>query len=222
MDFLYQDPYPILKDDTSYKKLTSDYVKVELLGDREILTVDPKGLELLAEEAMKDVSFMLRASHLQKLRNIIDDPEATDNDRFVAYNLLQNAVVAVEGELPSCQDTGTAIVMAKKGENVYTGVDDGEWLSKGIFNSYQIKNLRYSQIVPISMFEEKNSGSNLPAQIDIYAKKGASYEFLFLAKGGGSANKTFLYQQTKSLLNDASLDAFIRERIMDLGTAACP
>ena len=222
MDFIYQDPYPILKDDTPYKKLTSDYVKVEQLGDREILTVDPKGLELLAEEAMKDVSFMLRASHLEKLRKIIDDPEATDNDRFVAYNLLQNAVVAVEGELPSCQDTGTAIVMAKKGENVYTGVDDGEWLSKGIFNTYQNRNLRYSQIVPISMFEEKNSGSNLPAQIDIYAKKGSSYEFLFLAKGGGSANKTFLYQKTKSLLNEKSLDAFIRERIMDLGTAACP
>lgn len=222
MDFIYQDPYPILKDDTTYKKLTSDYVKTEKLGDREILTVDPKGLELLAEEALKDVSFMLRSSHLQKLRNIIDDPEATDNDRFVAYNLLQNAVVAVGGELPSCQDTGTAIVMAKKGENVYTGADDAEWLSRGIFNTYQNRNLRYSQIVPISMFEEKNSGSNLPAQIDIYAKKGSSYEFLFLAKGGGSANKTFLYQKTKSLLNEKSLNEFIREKIMDLGTSACP
>ena len=222
MDFLYQDPYPILKDDTQYKKLTSDYVKVEQLGDREILVVNPKGLELLAQEAMDDVSFMLRSAHLQKLRNIIEDPEATDNDRFVAYNLLQNAAVAVEGQLPSCQDTGTAIVVAKKGENVYTGVDDGEWLSKGIYNTYQNKNLRYSQIVPISMFEEKNSGSNLPAQIDIYAKKGNSYEFLFLTKGGGSANKTFLYQKTKSLLNEISLDEFVRERIMDLGTAACP
>src|SRR5574343_1094908 len=222
MDFIYQDPYPILKDDTQYKKITSEFVKTEQLGDREILTVEPQGLELLAQEAMNDVSFMLRSSHLQKLKNILDDPEATDNDRFVAYNLLQNAAVAVEGELPSCQDTGTAIVMAKKGENVYTGVDDGEWLSKGIFNTYQNKNLRYSQIVPISMFEEKNSGSNLPAQIDIYAKKGNSYEFLFLTKGGGSANKTFLYQQTKSLLNDASLEKFIREKIKDLGTAACP
>jgi fumarate hydratase class I len=222
MDFIYQDPYPILKDDTQYKKITSDYVSVQQMGDREVLNVDPKGLELLAETAMSDVSFMLRATHLQKLRNILDDPEATDNDRFVAYNLLQNAVVAVEGELPSCQDTGTAIVMAKKGENVYTGADDGEWLSKGIFNTYQKRNLRYSQIVPISMFEEKNSGSNLPAQIDIYAKKGASYEFLFLAKGGGSANKTFLYQKTKSLLNEKSLYEFVRERIMDLGTSACP
>ena len=222
MDFIYQDPYPILKDETQYRKITSDFVKVEQLGEREILNVDPKGLELLAQEAMRDVSFMLRTSHLEKLIAILDDPEATDSDRFVAYNLLQNAVVAIDGELPSCQDTGTAIVMAKKGENVYTGVDDAEYLSRGIFNTYQEKNLRYSQIVPISMFEEKNSGSNLPAQIDIYAKKGASYEFLFLAKGGGSANKTYLYQQTKSLLNEKSLDAFIRAKIMDLGTSACP
>jgi fumarate hydratase class I len=222
MEFIYQDSYPILKDDTQYRKISSDFVKVEKLGDREILTVDPKGLELLSQEAMKDVSFMLRTAHLEKLRAILDDPEATDNDRFVAYNLLQNAAVAIQGELPSCQDTGTAIVMAKKGENVYTGVDDAEWLSKGIFNTYQERNLRYSQIVPISMFEEKNSGSNLPAQIDIYAKKGNSYEFLFLAKGGGSANKTYLYQQTKSLLNEKSMDAFIRAKIKDLGTSACP
>lgn len=222
MDFIYQDPYPILKDDTQYKKLTSDYVKVEQLGDREILTVDPKGLELLAQEAMVDVSFMLRTHHLQKLNKILNDPEATDNDRFVAYNLLQNAAVAVEGQLPSCQDTGTSIVMAKKGEGVFTGVDDAEWLSKGIFNTFQNKNLRYSQIVPISMFEEKNSGSNLPAQIDIYSKQGNSYEFLFLTKGGGSANKTFLYQKTKSLLNEKSMEEFVREKIKDLGTSACP
>lgn len=222
MDFIYQNPYPILKDNTQYKKISSDYVTVQQLGDRNILTVDPKGLELLAQEALKDVSFMLRTSHLKKLKAILDDPEATDNDRFVAYNLLENAVVAIGGELPSCQDTGTAIVMASKGENVYTGVDDAEWLSKGIFNTYQERNLRYSQIVPISMFEEKNSGSNLPAQIDIYAKKGSSYDFLFLAKGGGSANKTFLYQKTKSLLNEKSLEEFVREKIMDLGTSACP
>ncbi|EJL73672.1 fumarate hydratase [Chryseobacterium populi] len=222
MEFRYQDPYPVQKDDTVYKKLTSDYVKVEKLGEREILTVDPKGLELLAEEAMADVSFMLRSSHLESLKRIIDDPEATDNDRFVAYNLLQNAAVAAEGALPSCQDTGTAIVMGKKGENVYTGVDDGEYLSKGIYNTYQKRNLRYSQVVPLTMFDEKNSGSNLPAQIDLYAKKGDSYEFLFLTKGGGSANKTFLYQKTKSLLNEKSLEEFIKEKISDLGTAACP
>jgi fumarate hydratase class I len=220
--FFYQDPYPIKQDKTHYRKVSSDYVKVEDYGNRTVLHVHPKALEILAQEAMSDVSFYLRSSHLQMLNNILQDPEATDNDRFVAYNLLQNAVVAAEGQLPSCQDTGTAIVFAKKGEDVYTGVEDAEYLSKGIYNTYQERNLRYSQIVPLSMFEEKNSGSNLPAQIDIYAKKGMGYEFLFLAKGGGSANKTFLYQKTKSLLNDASLEAFIREKIKDLGTSACP
>lgn len=221
-EFFYQKPFPIQRDNTEYRKITSDYVRTERLGDREIVVIDPKGLELLTQEAMSDVSFYLRTAHLEKLRLILDDPEATDNDRFVAYNLLQNAVVAAEGQLPSCQDTGTAIVMAKKGEDVYTGATDEEHISKGIYNTFQERNLRYSQMVPLSMFEEKNSGTNLPAQIDIYAHKGASYEFLFLAKGGGSANKSFLYQKTKSLLNDASLEAFVREKIMDLGTAACP
>jgi fumarate hydratase class I len=221
-DFFYQNPYPILADKTEYRKITSEFVKVVNYGNREVLEIDPKGLEVLAQEALSDVSFYLRTSHLEKLRAILDDPEATDNDRFVAYNLLQNATVAAEGQLPSCQDTGTAIVMGKKGEDVYTGVTDEEYLSKGIYNTYQEKNLRFSQVVPITMFDEKNSGTNLPAQIDIYAKKGMSYEFLFLAKGGGSANKTFLYQRTKSLLNEASLEQFVRERIKDLGTAACP
>ena len=221
-DFLYQEPYPILKDTTEYRKISSDYVTVEKIGDREVLNIDPKALELLAQEALGDVSFYLRTSHLEKLRAILDDPEATDNDRFVAYNLLQNATIAAEGQLPSCQDTGTAIVVGKKGESVYTGVNDAEYLSKGIYNTYQERNLRYSQIVALDMFEEKNSGSNLPAQIDIYATQGPKYEFLFLAKGGGSANKTFLYQKTKSLLNDASLEEFIKEKIKDLGTSACP
>ncbi|MNK21352.1 Fumarate hydratase class I, anaerobic [compost metagenome] len=221
-DFFYQEPYPILKDTTEYRKISSDYVSVEKIGNREVLNIDPKGLELLAQEALGDVSFYLRTSHLEKLRAILDDPEATDNDRFVAYNLLQNATIAAEGQLPSCQDTGTAIVVGKKGENVYTGANDAEYLSKGIYNTYQEKNLRYSQIVALDMFEEKNSGSNLPAQIDLYASQGAKYEFLFLAKGGGSANKTFLYQKTKSLLNDASLEEFIKEKIKDLGTSACP
>ncbi|MBI2259008.1 MAG: fumarate hydratase [Flavobacteriia bacterium] len=221
-DFFYQEPYPILKDDTTYRKISDHYVHIEKWGEHEIIRVEPKGLELLAEVAMSDVSFYLRSAHLAKLRAILDDPEATDNDRFVAYNLLQNAVVAAEGQLPSCQDTGTAIVMAKKGELVFTGVCDEEFISKGIFNTYQNKNLRYSQIVPLNMFEEKNSGSNLPAQIDIYATKGKKYEFLFLAKGGGSANKSFLYQKTKSLLNEKSLEEFVREKIKDLGTAACP
>src|SRR5690554_6352281 len=210
IDFIYQDPYPVTKDDTQYRKITSDYVKVERLGNRDILTVDPKGLELLAETAMNDVSFMLRTAHLEKLRKIIDDPEATHMHRVVTYQVIQNAALAVNGELPSCPVSGTLIVMAKKGEDVYTGATDAEAFSKGIFNTYINKNLRYSQIVPISMFEEKNSGSNLPAQIDIYATQGKKYEFLFLAKGGGSANKTFLYQQTKSLLNEKSLEKFRR------------
>ncbi|WP_300665641.1 fumarate hydratase [Fluviicola sp.] len=221
-DFFYQEPYPILKDTTEYRKISSNYVSVEKVGNREVLNIDPKGLELLAQEALGDVSFYLRTSHLEKLRAILDDPEATDNDRFVAYNLLQNATIAAEGQLPSCQDTGTAIVVGKKGEDVYTGANDAEYLSKGIYNTYQERNLRYSQIVAFDMFEEKNSGSNLPAQIDLYASQGAKYEFLFLAKGGGSANKTFLYQKTKSLLNDASLEEFIKEKIKDLGTSACP
>jgi fumarate hydratase class I len=221
-EFFYQNPYPIQRDQTTYRKITSDFIRVESYNGREVLHIEPKALELLAQEAIKDVSFLLRTSHLQKLERILQDPEATDNDRFVAYNLLQNAVVAAEGQLPSCQDTGTAIVMAKKGEDVYTGADDAEHISRGIYNTYQERNLRYSQIVPLTMFEEKNSGSNLPAQIDIYAKKGMSYEFLFLAKGGGSANKTFLYQKNKSLLNEASLAAFVQEKIKDLGTAACP
>jgi fumarate hydratase, class I len=221
-EFFYQDPYPIKQDKTEYRKISSDYVELVKVGNREILTIDPKALEVLAQEAMADVSFYLRKTHLQMLNTILHDPEATDNDRFVAYNLLQNAVVAAEGQLPSCQDTGTAIVMAKKGEDCYTGIDDAEPLSKGIYNTYQERNLRFSQVVALDMFEEKNSGSNLPAQIDIYSKKGSSYEFLFLAKGGGSANKTFLYQQTKSLLNEASLEKFVRDKIKDLGTAACP
>lgn len=222
MEFIYGEPFPMAADRTEYRKLTSEFVKTENLNGREILTVDPKGLELLAEAATADVSFMLRSSHLQSLRNIIDDPEASDNDRFVAYNLLQNAAVAANGALPSCQDTGTAIVMAKKGENVYTGADDAAYLSKGIFNTFQKRNLRYSQVVPMTMFDEKNSGSNLPAQIDIYSKQGSSYEFLFLTKGGGSANKTFLYQKTKSLLNEKSLTEWIKSAILDLGTSACP
>lgn len=221
-EFKYYEPFPITIDETPYRKITSDYVSTIEVDGRKIVKVDPKGLELLAQEALADVSFYLRPSHLRKLQLILEDPEATDNDRFVAYNLLQNATTAAEGQLPSCQDTGTAIVLAKKGEDVYTGVNDAEHLSKGIYNTYQNRNLRYSQVVPLTMFEEKNTGTNLPAQIDIYSKQGNSYEFLFLAKGGGSANKTYLYQKTKSLLTDENLEAFIREKIMDLGTAACP
>ncbi|TFG88633.1 MAG: fumarate hydratase, partial [Candidatus Atribacteria bacterium] len=184
--------------------------------------VDPKGLELLAREAVSDISFFLRTSHLEKLALILDDPEAPDNDRFVAYIMLRNTVISSKKDLPWCQDTGTAIVIARKGEDVFTGTNDKEHLSRGIFETFKNKNLRYSQVVPYSMFEEKNTGSNLPAQIDIYAAEGDTYEFLFITKGGGSANKTFLYQQTKSLLNEESLVKFVKEKVKDLGTSACP
>jgi len=221
-EFSYQEPFPLSKDSTKYKLINKDYVSTLSVDGRTLLKVDPKALELLAEKALEEVSFYLRASHLEKLANILKDPEATDNDRFVAYTLLQNAQIASEGALPSCQDTGTAIVMGKKGENVWTGANDAEALSKGIYNTYLKKNLRYSQVVPITMFEEKNTGTNLPAQIDLYAEQGSEYKFLFMAKGGGSANKTFLYQKTKALLNDAGLAEFVKERINDLGTSACP
>ena len=221
-EFKYEEPFQITKDDTEYRNLGSEHINVTEVGDRKIVTVSAKGLQILAKKAMSDVSFYLRSAHLELLSKIIEDDEATDNDKYVAHTLLVNATVAAKGELPSCQDTGTAIVLAKKGEDIYTGVNDAEHLSKGIFDTYQEKNLRYSQLAPLSMFEEKNTGSNLPAQIDIYAKKGSSYEFLFMAKGGGSANKTFLYQKTKSLLNENSLIAFLKGAIRDLGTAACP
>lgn len=222
-EFIYQEPLPIERDNTEYRLLTKDYVKVVECDGRKILKVDPKGLELLAKEAYTDVSFYLRASHLQKLRNILDDAEATDNDKFVAYTMLMNSVVAAEGELPTCQDTGTAICVAHKGEDVYTGVEDAEYITRGAYETYAERNLRYSQVVPITMTDEHNSGTNLPAQIDIYGgHPGMEYEFLFITKGGGSANKTFLYQQTKALLNEESLVKFFKEHIKDLGTSACP
>ena len=221
-EFFYQEPFPIEKDDTEYRLITKDYVSEVEFDGRKILKIDPKGLELLSEEAMTDVSFLLRKAHLEKLAKILDDPEATDNDKFVAYSLLKNAVTAAEGTLPSCQDTGTAIVMGKKGEDVYTGVNDAEHFSKGVYNTYNKNNLRYSQIVPFSMLEEKNSGTNLPAQIDLYAIPGNQYKFLFVAKGGGSANKTYLYQQTKQLLTEENLKKFLEEKLREIGTAACP
>ncbi len=221
-EFIYQEPFPLSEDTTEYRLLTKDYVKTVECDGRRILRVAPEGLELLAREAIADVSFYLRASHLHKLTRILDDPEATDNDKFVAYTMLLNQAVAAEGELPTCQDTGTAIVIGKKGEDVYTGCNDAEMLSKGIYETYRDRNLRYSQVVPFTMTEEKNTGTNLPAQIDLYATQGNAYSFLFITKGGGSANKTFLYQQTKALLNEKSLTEFIKTHIMDLGTSACP
>ncbi|PKQ63848.1 fumarate hydratase [Labilibaculum filiforme] len=221
-DFHYQKPFPITKDTTKYRLLTKDYVSTVEVDGRKILKVDPKGLEMLSKEAFSDVSFFLRPAHLEKLKSILQDSEASDNDRFVAHTMLLNQVVAAEGELPTCQDTGTAIVVAKKGEDVYTGANDAEHLSKGVYDTYQERNLRYSQVVPFSMFEEKNTGNNLPAQIDIYANQGNAYEFLFVTKGGGSGNKTFLYQETKALLNEKNLTAFITNKLRDLGTSACP
>ncbi len=221
-EFNYQKPFPLAKDPTEYKLVTTDYVSTVEVDGRKLLKVAPEALEIIAQRAMEDVGFFLRKTHLEKVAKILEDPEATDNDRFVAYTLLENAQTAAEGILPSCQDTGTGIVMAKKGEDVYTGTNDPEWLSKGIYNAYQARNLRYSQIVPLSMFEEKNTGNNLPAQIDVYSEQGNEYKFLFLAKGGGSANKTYLYQQTKALLNEKTLTKFVHDKIRDLGTAACP
>jgi fumarate hydratase, class I len=221
-EFIYERPFQIEEDPTKYRLLTKEFVTTIDSGGKKILQIDPKGLELLAKTAVTDISFFLRTAHLEKLARILDDPEATDNDRFVAYTMLRNTVISSKGELPWCQDTGTAIVIGKKGELVRTGVNDAEALSRGIFETFQEKNLRYSQVVPYTMFDEKNSGTNLPAQIDIYSKEGNTYEFLFITKGGGSANKTFLYQQTKSLLNEASLVKFVKEKIRELGTSACP
>jgi fumarate hydratase class I len=181
-DFKYQKPFPISKDTTHYRLLSSDYVSTIETDGRKILKIDPKGLELLAKEAFTDVSFYLRPSHLEKLNHILTDPDASNNDRFVAHTMLLNQVVSAEGELPTCQDTGTAIVMGKKGENVFTGVNDAEHLSKGIYETFKERNLRYSQVVPFTMFDEKNTGNNLPAQIDIYAEQGNAYEFYLLPK----------------------------------------
>jgi fumarate hydratase, class I len=221
-DFKYQKPFPLKKDDTEYRLITKDYVKVVDFDGRKLLKVDPIGLQKLAEEAFSDVSFYLRSKHLEKLSHILVDKDASGNDRFVAHTMLMNQVVSAEGELPTCQDTGTAIVIGKKGENVYTGANDAEYISKGIFETYKQRNLRYSQVVPFSMFEEKNTGTNLPAQIDLYATEGDEYNFLFLTKGGGSANKTYLYQQTKSLLTEDNLTKFVKDKLKDLGTSACP
>ncbi|MDZ5448138.1 fumarate hydratase [Labrys sp. ZIDIC5] len=214
--------FPLGADETPYRKLTSEGVRVEKLGGSEILQVDGEALRLLAEQAFMDINHLLRPGHLQQLRNILEDPEATDNDRFVAYDLLKNANIAAGGVLPMCQDTGTAIVMAKKGRKVWTEGEDEGAIAQGIRDAYEKKNLRYSQLAPLSMFEEKNTKTNLPAQIDISAEGEEAYKFLFVAKGGGSANKTFLYQATPSILSKDRLIAFLKEKILTLGTAACP
>lgn len=209
-------------DETVYRKLTSDYVSTIEVDGQKVLKVEPEALTLLAKTAMRDIAHLLRPAHLAQLKKILDDPEATANDKFVALELLKNANVAAGYVLPSCQDTGTAIVVGKRGGRVWTDGNDEEALSKGVFDTYTETNLRYSQVAPLDMYKEVNTKTNLPAQINLYATQGDAYKFMFMAKGGGSANKTFLYQQTKALLNPKSLMAFLEEKIKTLGTAACP
>jgi len=221
-EFFYSDPFPLTEDTTEYRLLTKDYIRTELFEDKKILMVAKEGLTFLAEQAMSDVSFFLRTKHLEQVRKIIDDPEASDNDKYVALALIKNSVIAAEMALPTCQDTGTAVIMAKKGQYVFTDGNDEEALSRGVYKTYTEKNLRYSQTIPLTMYDEINSGCNLPAQIDLYATHGNEYKFLFLAKGGGSSNKTYLYQETKALLNPATLVKFLTEKLKSLGTAACP
>ncbi len=220
--FVYQAPFPMTADKTEYRLVTKDFVKVEKWGDREMLVVEPEALRVLAREATHDNAFMLRREHNQMVAKILSDPEASENDKFVALTMLRNAEIAAKGQLPFCQDTGTAIVIGKKGQYVFTGANDEEYLSHGVYDTYTGCNLRYSQNAPLNMYDEVNTGCNLPAQIDLYATEGDSYNFLFVAKGGGSANKTYLYQETKALLNPEKLVPFLVEKMKSLGTAACP
>ncbi|QHN30211.1 fumarate hydratase [Gordonia amarae] len=225
-EFRYSDLLPIGADDTPYRLITTDGVSTFEADGRTFLKVAPEALQKLTEAAIHDISHYLRPAHLAQLRKIIDDPEASGNDRFVALDLLKNVNISAGGVLPMCQDTGTAIVMGKKSEGVLTGVDDGEWISKGVYDAYTTLNLRYSQNAPLTMYEEKNTGTNLPAQVEIYATeqgpKGPEYKFLFMAKGGGSANKSFLFQETKAILSPNKLLDYLDAKIRSLGTAACP
>ncbi len=221
-EFAYQQLFPLGKDTTSYRLLTKEFVSESEFEGKRMLKVASEGLTLLAETAFKDVAHLLRTSHLELLAKILKDPEASQNDRYVALEMLKNAVISAEGVLPMCQDTGTAIVIGKRGQQVWTGASDEEALSRGVFNAYTKNFLRYSQNAPLSLYEEKNTGCNLPAQIDLYATEGETYEFLFIAKGGGSANKTFLFQETKAVLNPEALSAFMAGKMKTLGTAACP
>ena len=220
--FQYSEMYPLAKDTTPWRKLTSDFVKVETFQGEEMLVVDPEALRLLSEAAMGEINHYLRPGHLAQLAKILKDPEATENDKFVALDLLKNASIAAGGVLPMCQDTGTAIVMGKKGRRVYTKGGDEKALAEGVRDAYERRNLRYSQLAPITMFEEKNTRNNLPAQIDIYEEGEDAYKFLFMAKGGGSANKTYLVQGTPSLLTHDRLMEVLKKQILGLGTAACP
>ena len=221
-EFIYQEMFPLAEDTTEYRRLTTDHVAAAIFDGKEMLKIIPAGLTLLAEQAFADVAHRLRPSHMRLLAKILNDPEASDNDCYVALEMIKNAVISADGIFPMCQDTGTAVIIGKKGQQVWTGGDDERALSEGVFNAYTRNNLRYSQNAPLSMYEEKNTGCNLPAQIDLYAVAGKAYKFLFIAKGGGSANKTFLFQKTTALLNPKSMDTFLREELINLGTAACP
>jgi len=221
-DFAYSPMFPQAPDTTEYELVTDQHVETVDLGGETFLKVDAEGLRLLAQRAFTDISHLLRSGHLAQLRAILDDPEATQNDRFVALEMLKNAVVAADGLLPMCQDTGTAIISGTRGDRVLVSGDDGEALSRGVYDTYQESNLRYSQLAATSMFDEVNTATNLPAQIELYAGKGMEYRFAFIQKGGGSANKTFLHQKTKAVLNPGGLRDFIRTAILDLGTSACP
>jgi fumarate hydratase class I len=220
--FFYQEPFPLAADTTEYECISTEHVSISEFEGQPILKIAPEALTLLSAEAIKAINFTLRSNHLAQVAAILDDPEASENDRMVALMLLKNAEIASHGILPFCQDTGTATIVGKKGQQVWTGCDDAEFLSKGIHETYTKENLRYSQTAPLTMYEEVNTMTNLPAQIDLYATEGDAYHFLFVSKGGGSANKTFLYQETKALLNPKRLKEFCVEKMRSLGTAACP
>lgn len=220
--FKYQETFPLEKDTTEYYLLSKDHVSTANFEGQEILKVQPEALTLLAQHAFHDVEFLLRPEHQEQVAKILSDPDASDNDKFVALTFLRNSEISAKGVLPFCQDTGTAIIMGKKGQNVWTGGNDEEALSKGVYNTFTEDNLRYSQNAPLDMYNEVNTGTNLPAQIDLYAVNGNEYKFLFVAKGGGSANKTYLYQETKALLTPEKLEPFLIEKMKSLGTAACP
>lgn len=222
MTYRHATMFPLAKDPTPYRRLTSEGLSISDFRGKNVLIVEREAIRLLAEQAMIEINHYLRPDHLAQLAKILDDPEATGNDRFVAFDLLKNANIAAGGVLPMCQDTGTAIVMGKKGRLIWTEGEDEAAIAEGIRDAYNKKNLRYSQLAPVDMFNEQNTGDNLPAQIEIYAEGDSEYKFLFMAKGGGSANKTFLYQQTPSVLTHDRLMAFLKEKILTLGTAACP
>jgi len=220
--FHYQEPFPLGADATEYRLLSREGVSTATFTGREILMVEPEAIAHLVQTALRDCAFLLRHKHLQQVAAILDDPAASANDRYVALTLLRNAEVSAEGILPFCQDTGTATIIAKKGQQVWTGANDAEWIARGVYECYTKENLRYSQTAALDMYREVNTGTNLPAQIDIFATEGAQYEFLCVAKGGGSANKTYLFQETKALLNPKSLESFFADKMKLLGTAACP